>query len=339
MVNRFAHLEYPPIDPDGHRSDYAALWPDDLVNACLDEALESALAFDPEDPWIVENFPHWRAYAAAIGHTLLRRGYAAAHLADIDPTSSHFPEIDPDELSLAVAPDGRITAVTDHAIARTLTPVQVLWCTWRATAYEPAGRCPLYPALRPWHIRDDLIRLWGRATRRYGMPSVSLLYPAGTPQATLDAFAEAYQSAEADGVLMLPDTVAVTTSAPAYATTLSHAEAIQYADARLRAALLLEFAPGSVLGGERTAAGTALEVRTNPTRARYAAVQHAILDPLNDQLISPWARAHGAGDHRICPPTPTPTAQPTRPTSPDSSSATTEAPPAPRTAGSSRTRK
>jgi len=234
-------------------------------------------------------------------------------------------DLSPDILTLQLDDSRSVRAMHLHIPPnepRKIDRAHVWMPRWRGSRANPAGRSILEPAVRLWKVRDAMIRHWGHAVRRYGQPYLLLQYPSGTPSADITAVATAIDNMGADGLMAIPDTFAATIVPPSYAATLSHAEAVQYADARIRNAIMLEWTGGSVLAGLRPPSAGAADISSQRTRNRADTIAALLCDSLRDDVLTPLARAiwgPNAKGPLPCLLTATPTAQ--QPPSPASASA------------------
>jgi hypothetical protein len=222
----------------------------DLVRAALPAALECL----------------WRGFAA---HEILwGRTAGATTPAAIVLASS-------DLVALNVDTAGAVVSATLSSNGRSRTlPANRLWLhRHRPDAQHPAGRSRLTLAYRPYRARDQMIQLWGRGSRRNGLPYILVTLPANTDPATQMAIRDELLKLEIDGVATLPDTAVYTVANPTYAATLSMAEPLHFFSAEIRGAILLSDPGDSTVIGRQPAPATSGPVSSSTTDALVALIR------------------------------------------------------------------
>lgn len=166
-------------------------------------------------------------------------------------------------------------------------PLEKVWLHRRKPSRQhPAGRSLLEPAYRAWRAKDSLLKFWGLALQRFGMPYVI----AQIPESSSDGFAESVMNAfyqlRLDGVALLPESVAYQVHNPSSTTVLTFTEAIHYHDAQIRTAILLQFTEGSVMSREYiTGEGLRQLARTTAYALQRAA--RSLCASFTQQVIAP----------------------------------------------------
>ena len=330
-TDRLAYL-HPPIypDPDAYGVDsWAAMLRDPVVSSALecllDRVADAELTLDPQPgtpPLLAQHLADQLRDADA--PAALRRAASAAWrglaaheiIWDRGPSGrwrlAALLDLSPDIVALEL--DDSMTTVGVRLLPTGAQPISVparrIWLhVHDGDRSHPAGRSLLSPAIRPYTMRSDLLKLWGRATRRSGLPIPIITYPASMSQAQIDALLTSMDTLETDGAAAVPDTVAVQWQMPNYATTVGYAEALAYADSQVRAAIQLDDTRGTVIG--RVPSTTVQDTADSTSlTTRVRRIQRELAASLQAQVIVPLAAALAPGAPppiaRLAPPVPPP---------------------------------
>lgn len=164
---------------------------------------------------------------------------------------------------------------------------------------HPAGRSILDTAYRSYMAKDRILKLWGTSLQRFGLPYVIAQVPTNYPTEATEALIDALYGMQADGISIIPDNVAYQVHTPSYAQTLTMAEAVQYHDTQIRAAILLSYVGGSVLKHDDISSSEAINLE-NLQIVRQELIAQSLAHEFTKQVIDPLIKCNfGRGSVRL----------------------------------------
>jgi len=139
------------------------------------------------------------------GAPVFGKVFRLAGLADIDPDQIAF-ELDDQMRITAVLSKPNLPPERPNARTPERLPLEKVWLHRRKPSRQhPAGRSLLEPAYRAWRAKDNLLKFWGLALQRFGMPYIIAQIPETHSEGFAQSVMHAFYQLRLDGVALLPE--------------------------------------------------------------------------------------------------------------------------------------
>lgn len=306
-------FQHPPMPVSERARDFAEMRRDPTIAGCLDTITQAILA----RPWaIVPAHPGDRAavaVAADIEANLrdlpLEQALENALEALVYGFMVHeitwryagrrfwldrLGDLDPEQIAFDLDARMNIVAIRSRPAggAEQVVPREKVWLfRHRASRQYPAGRSVLDAVHRAYQAKDRLLRFWGTALQRYGMPLLILTLPGTADTQMQEAALEAARALQQDGVGILPYGVSYMKEDPPQWHGLSFEAAIHFQESQMVRRLLLALhSQGGT--GQTYVTGEGLLMQARSTSYLLARLSRALCASFTEEVIRPLVVAN-----------------------------------------------